>query len=90
MRIFSIFDRKSLAFATPFFMKTTGEATRALREHLKDGNSLISKYPEDFELYEVGGFDDQTGRLIDPQESQFILNAASLLEPDNADTSPSL
>lgn len=58
-RIFSIFDSKLDAFAPPFFMSTLGQATRAFTDEAFNPQSLLSKHPEDYTLFELGEFDDQ-------------------------------
>lgn len=61
---FSVFDRKAEAFGRPFFEKTRGLAIRSFQSAANDAESAMSKYPNDFVLYEVGAFDDQLGGFI--------------------------
>ena len=63
LRVFSIYDYKVGAYAQPFYSRTTAEAIRSVTEALNDPQSTISKYPQDFALFDLGTYDDQTGRF---------------------------
>ena len=63
MRIYSIWDAKAEAFMQPFFMPNKGMAIRSVTEALRNENSTFRNYPDDFHLYEIGNYDDSTGRL---------------------------
>lgn len=54
--MFSIFDNKADAFNTPFFMAARGQAVRAFQDLVNDGQSAISKHPEDYKLCLIGEF----------------------------------
>lgn len=54
--MFAIFDNKSDAFNTPFFMAARGQAVRAFTDLVNDGQSSISKHPEDYKLCFLGEF----------------------------------
>lgn len=63
LKMFSIRDAKGEIYNPPFYQKTHGEAERNFRELVKDAQSMISKYPEDYDLYFLGTYDDQTGTV---------------------------
>jgi len=58
MKIFGIYDSKAEAYLAPFFMKSKGEAIRALTSHVNDSKHNFSIYSEDFTLFELGSWDD--------------------------------
>nr|QJB19434.1 MAG: nonstructural protein [Microvirus sp.]QJB19675.1 MAG: nonstructural protein [Microvirus sp.] len=68
MKAFSIRDIKAEGFNTPFFQATFGLAERAFKEAANDPQSQIAKNKEDFSLYYLGEFDQQTG-LISPENA---------------------
>jgi len=77
--MFSIRDTKAEVYHPPFFKGTHGEAERAFMELARDEKSQIAKYPEDFDLFYVGDYDDETGK-IDPQVTpQHIIKAVNTL-----------
>lgn len=61
--IFSVFDRKVEAFMTPFFARSRGEAMRSFMDACSDGKHNFVKYPNDFELCQLGWFDDDNGNI---------------------------
>lgn len=60
VKIFSIYDVKAQAFNQPFFSNNRGTAIRSFAEAISDKNSMYGKYPEDFVLFEIGVFDDES------------------------------
>lgn len=63
METYSIHDSKSKTFSPPFFQRSRGEAIRAFSELANKQDNNIGKYPEDFCLYQVGTFEDNTGEI---------------------------
>ena len=61
-KIFSIRDSKADYYTTPFFVKTMGEAERMFKDIIRDEKSQLNKHPEDFDLYYMGLYDDNTGK----------------------------
>lgn len=63
LKVYSIRDQKGEKFNTPFFQNTHGEAERSFRHVANDPQSFVNKYPEDYDLYYIGSYDDQTGLM---------------------------
>lgn len=65
MRFFavSIRDRQADCYTPPMFSQSLGMAERGFRDQVNraDENNVIYKHPEDFELFHVGYYDDNTG-----------------------------
>lgn len=59
--IFSILDVKAHLFGPPFYSRHTGEALRNFTELVNDDRSTVSKYPADFQLVQLGTFNDEDG-----------------------------
>ncbi|QCQ84989.1 nonstructural protein [Blackfly microvirus SF02] len=59
-------DIKANAFAQPQFVQNIGHYMRAFSDEVnrKDENNLLWKHPEDFEIYELGKYDDNTAEFI--------------------------
>lgn len=81
--MYSIRDSKSEVFNTPWFAKTHGEAERNFLALTNDQQSMVAKYPEDFDLYHVGTYDDQTGKLYPLETPQHIVKAV-MVKPATA------
>ncbi|MEM2002680.1 MAG: hypothetical protein QXT77_08560 [Candidatus Methanomethylicaceae archaeon] len=75
LKIYSIRDSKTEVFNVPFFNKTHGEAERNFRELVNDEKSRLSKYPEDFDLYYLGEYDDNTGNAKILDTPQHMIKA---------------
>lgn len=67
LNIFSVYDSKTKAYMQPYFSPTHGSALRAFTDEIANEQSLLAKHPEDFTLYHVGVWDDQTAQ-INPQD----------------------
>lgn len=87
LHVFSIYDKKVGNYSAPFYSNHVANATRIFSDLVNTPNSdsLINKYPEDYDLYKVGIFDDTTANLLnldgesDLSNPLFICNGASLL-----------
>lgn len=75
MKLFSIRDIKAEGFNTPFCQMTFGLAERAFKEAANDPQSQIAKNKEDFSLYHVGEFNQQTGELVTIYPPQHVCDA---------------
>lgn len=62
-KMFAVYDSKAQVYGTPFCMGTIGLALRAFTDLAKDPQSTVSKYPQDFSLFQVGEYDDQLGQV---------------------------
>lgn len=74
-------DTAARVFGTPFFVQAAPQAIRSLRDEVnaKDSSSDVNRHPSDFELYEIGAFNDDTGALI-PHESPVLIARAKDLQ----------
>lgn len=79
LKIFAIRDNKAEAFNTPFFTPTKGLAIRSFQEAVNDKNTPFSKYPDDFTMFELGSFDDNTGELTMLSPILAVSNALELV-----------
>lgn len=66
-KIFSVFDSKAKTFGLPFFQPNVELAVRGVTKLVNDQAQLIHEFPDDFILYEIGMYDDETG-CITPLE----------------------
>lgn len=77
--IVSVKDTAAQAFGRPLFVPATAVAVRSFRDEInrKDSNEDMARHPEDFELYELGSFDDSTG-VISVTEPRLVARAKDL------------
>lgn len=58
--VFSIYDTKASAYLTPFFLPTVPMALRVFAECANSSDHQFGRHPEDFTLFHLGTFDDET------------------------------
>lgn len=61
--VFAILDEKANVFGTPWTMNTKAEAIRAFSDLAENKETTVGRHPGDFQLYELGSFDNETGQL---------------------------
>lgn len=61
MRIFSIYDTAAASYNKPFYAVSEGVALRIFQDILLDQDTSIGRHPEQFQLYDLGEFDEENG-----------------------------
>lgn len=62
----SVFDRATQVFSAPQFVGAAAQALRGFRDQVNargDANNVVAAHPEDFDLFELGLFDDAAGHF---------------------------
>ena len=63
LQAYTIYDVASGTYMRPFFSQADGQAIRGFKDISLDENHEVGKHPEDYTLYQVGTFNDTTGKL---------------------------
>lgn len=84
LKVYSIRDAKAEAFNPPFYKHTHGEAERDFHQLAKKSDSMVAQYPEDYDLWYLGDFDDQSGKVTPLETPQHIIKAVQLTQQNNA------
>ena len=63
-KMFSVYDLKTKAFMQPWFSPEPGSAMRAFGDECNKANSPLAAHPEDYQLFELGSFDDISGGVV--------------------------
>lgn len=77
---FAVRDIKASGFAHPFFATTEGLARRSFADWCNDPNTPLSRHPEDYQLFQVGYFDDETGQLTSTNTPELLLSGSNCIE----------
>ena len=77
--VFSVYDEKAKIFHQPFYFNQRGEAVRTFQDLVQDQKSVISKHPEDYKLYQLGTYDDNTGNIVSLPQPEFINHGSDFL-----------
>lgn len=81
-KLYAIKDSKGIGFGQPFTANNDLEALRALSDSVNrepmpgQPKSTLAEHPEDFALYSLGEFNQETGEIT--PETKFMENAISL------------
>lgn len=78
LKAFSIRDEKAGIFHPPFYKHSHGEAERDFTQLVMDEKSMAAKFPEDFDLWYLGEFNDQSGRFEPLETPQHVIKAVQI------------
>lgn len=62
-KLYAVRDVKVETFFPPFVQMNQLEAQRTFLDMCRDERTPISQHPEDYVLYEIGTFDNETGEV---------------------------
>jgi hypothetical protein len=84
LSICSVKDRASDAYGRPMFVPSTGVAIRSFSDEINrsDTDNQLYNHPDDFDLYEFGQFDDNTG-LFELYEQPKLLSLGKQVKIQN-------
>lgn len=63
MFMYTVRDSKSEAYLPPFLAENAAVAIRLLVDAAEGPNSIMGKHPEDFQVFQIGEFDQQSGEV---------------------------
>lgn len=72
--VYVVLDKAVGAYLRPFYVRARGEAFRSFSEACNDKNSEFYKHPDDYVLYYLGQYDDNTG-LFDCGEAERCISS---------------
>ncbi len=64
-QIYAIYDTASAVYQRPMFARADGEIMREFQNICVDKEHPCGQHPEDYSLFRLGIFDDQTGKVTD-------------------------
>lgn len=78
--IVAVKDLAIEAFQPPAFCRAKGEAMRGFTDAVNDpANKQLNQHPEDFELWHIGYFNDQTGELAKLELNERLARGVDVL-----------
>lgn len=83
VKMFAVFDSKAEVFGVPFGNSSVGAVLRQFADSVNDRsnpNNLWAKHPGDFQLYEIGAYDDETARFESLPVMRLLGNGAEFVE----------
>lgn len=79
--VYSVRDSKTEVFGSPFLQKSQGEAERSFQALTNDPQTFVGKYPEDFDLYYLGRYDDNSGQFKLLDTPKHLMKAIQVKKP---------
>jgi len=76
----SINDILARTFQRPWASPSLAVAIRAYVDEMRNPDSPLAKHPEDYDLYEVATFDDETAIVESFPEPRLLLTGAKAFE----------
>lgn len=83
LRIVVVKDRAVDCFGTPFFVKHPAEAVRSFSDEVNREGSTLAAHPDDYDIYMVGEFDDQTGAVRPSVDVDLLARGKDLVKTPN-------
>ena len=74
-QIYSIFDTVSNEFSTPFYSKNNETAKRDFHNVIDNPETIYGATPQDFKLYKLGTWNNETGFIKAPKVPEFVSEA---------------
>lgn len=75
LKVCAIFDGAIQAYARPVFVPAIGAATRSFMDEVrrKGEDNQLHNHPEDFSLYHLADFNEETGKFSMPEDGPVML-----------------
>ena len=83
-QIYVIHDVKASAYLTPFFLPNDALARRTFSDCANDPEHAFGKHPEDFTLFNLGSFNNETGNMILEPSPVPVCKALDCVIPANS------
>jgi len=73
--IVAVKDRAADAFMRPFFVPTPAMAVRSFMDEVQREapDNQLFHHSDDFDLYEIGIFDDSNGRIVSHEDMKVLM-----------------
>lgn len=81
-QVFAVFDSVARVHAQPFCFAEEGQACRAFAAAANDPSTNIGQNPNDYTLFHIGYFDDNTALLEALEQPVSLGLAATYVRPD--------
>jgi len=82
LTITAIYDRLTTSYSCVDVTPHIGHTTRKISQILEEGKGALAQSPADYELWQLGIFDDQTGKIT--PDPILIINVQNLSRPKGA------
>lgn len=81
-KVFAVLDSKASCYGMPVFFSNDAQAIRAFGDVVSREKSTFGEHPEDYTMYRVGSFDDNSGALTG-EVPVFVAKALDFVKDKN-------
>ena len=78
--IYSIYDRKAKVYHNPCFCYNVADAIRMHTVIFSDGQSMFNQFPDDYQIFKLGSFANDTGKIVSLSHPEYVCSAEDLLQ----------
>jgi len=86
LKMYSVYDIKSKIYHPPCLCHNAGHATRMFTSTFSKPGSVMHDFPSDFQIFEIGAFDDQTAVIETLINPTLICSVSDLIIPTPEET----
>lgn len=80
LKVCAVHDSALDAFMRPLFVPSVAMAARAFTDEVKRPESEMHRHPSDYILYEVGEFDEESGRFSNLDAPRMVVRGVDIKE----------
>jgi hypothetical protein len=80
INLFTVYDAAAARYLEPFHAPTIEYAIRQFRSSVEQEGHMFAKYPEDYTLFHIGEYNQETG-LLTPNAAPVSLGVAITFVP---------
>ena len=84
-KVFTILDTKAESYGPPFTSHTTATGIRQFTELVNDGRHFFSKYPEDYEMFEIGEWEDEDATFHPHEVKKSLVRGIDVVDKNTPD-----
>lgn len=78
VKLFSVYDKKAAAYGSLIAVPAVGVAVRSFSDVVLDKSTVFGKHPSDYDLYELGVYDQRSGKIKSLNEPLFVISGSSI------------
>jgi hypothetical protein len=86
MKVFAVRDSAVGGFMNPFVAPAVGLAARSFADEVNRPDTPLNAHPEDYELFELGEFDSDSGRINAHPSPVSISRGKEVFIPKSSDS----
>lgn len=80
--ICAVRDRAVDGFMQPIYVPHVGHAIRSFTDEINRADSPMNKHPEDYDLYQLGEYDDSNG-LLQSVDVRMLVTGKQVYKPSS-------